>query len=72
MKISSLQSFQGLKRADTDSASIGEIIAVSGIPDITIGDTVCDKDYPEAMPFIDIDEPTISMYFLVNNSPFAG
>ncbi|NLB77265.1 MAG: translational GTPase TypA [Clostridiaceae bacterium] len=72
VKISSLQSFQGLKRADTDSASIGEIIAVSGIPDITIGDTVCDKDYPEAMPFIDIDEPTISMYFLVNNSPFAG
>ncbi len=72
VKISSLQSFQGLKRTDTDSASIGEIIAVSGIPDITIGDTICDKDYPEPMPFVDIDEPTISMYFLVNNSPFAG
>lgn len=72
VKISSLQSFQGLKRVDTESASIGEIIAVSGIPDITIGDTICDKDYPEAIPFVDIDEPTISMYFLVNNSPFAG
>jgi GTP-binding protein len=72
VKISSLQSFQGLKRADIDSASIGEIIAVSGIPDITIGDTICDKDHPEAIPFVDIDEPTISMYFLVNNSPFAG
>ncbi|NLE25583.1 MAG: translational GTPase TypA [Clostridiaceae bacterium] len=72
VKISTLQSFQGLKRVDTESASIGEIIAVSGIPDITIGDTICDKDYPEAIPFVDIDEPTISMYFLVNNSPFAG
>ncbi len=72
VKISSLQNFQGLKRVDTDSATIGEIIAVSGIPDITIGDTICDKDYPEAIPFVDIDKPTISMYFLVNNSPFAG
>ncbi len=72
VKISSLQSFKGLKRSDIDSASLGEIIAISGIPDITIGDTVCDKDNPEPIPFIDIDEPTISMYFLVNNSPFAG
>jgi len=72
VKISSLQNFRGLKRSDIDSASIGEIIAVSGIPDITIGDTICDKDHPEPVPFVDIDEPTISMYFLVNNSPFAG
>ncbi len=72
VKISSLQNFKGLKRSDIDSASVGEIIAVSGIPDITIGDTVCDKDNPEPLPFINIDEPTISMYFLVNNSPFAG
>ncbi|HHU89840.1 MAG TPA: translational GTPase TypA [Clostridiaceae bacterium] len=72
VKISSLQNFQGLKRVDVDSASVGEIIAVSGIPDITIGDTICDADYPEAIPFVEIDEPTISMYFLVNNSPFAG
>lgn len=72
VKISSLQNFRGLKRSDIDSASIGEIIAVSGISDITIGDTICDKDNPEPLPFVDIDEPTISMYFLVNNSPFAG
>ncbi|HHW23613.1 MAG TPA: translational GTPase TypA [Clostridiaceae bacterium] len=72
IKISSLQDFKGLKRSDIRSASVGEIIAVSGIPDITIGETVCDKDHPEPIPFVDIDEPTISMYFLVNNSPFAG
>lgn len=72
VKISSLQNFRGLKRSDIDSATLGEIIAVSGISDITIGETICDKDSPEPIPFIDIDEPTISMQFLVNNSPFAG
>lgn len=72
VKISSLQNFKGLKRSDIDSASFGEIIAVSGISDITIGETVCDKDTPEPIPFVDIDEPTISMFFMVNNSPFAG
>jgi GTP-binding protein len=72
VKISSLQSFRGLKRSDIESATIGEIIAVSGISDITIGETVCDKENPEAIPFVDIDEPTISMQFMVNNSPFAG
>ncbi len=72
VKVSSLQNFSGLKRSDTESATIGDIIAISGISDITIGDTICDKDFPEPIPFVDIDEPTISMYFLVNNSPFAG
>ncbi|MCX7773955.1 MAG: translational GTPase TypA [Clostridia bacterium] len=72
VKISSLQNFRGLKRSDIDSASIGEIIAVSGISDITIGETICDKEFPEPIPFVDIDEPTISMQFMVNNSPFAG
>ncbi len=72
VKISTLQNFKGLKRSDTESASVGEIIAVSGISDITIGETVCDKDYPEPIAFVDIDEPTISMFFMVNNSPFAG
>jgi GTP-binding protein len=72
VKISSLQTFKGLKRTDTESASIGEIIAVSGISDITIGETICDREFPEPIPFVDIDEPTISMYFMVNNSPFAG
>jgi len=72
VKVSSLQNFQGLKRTDIEMATIGDIIAVSGIPDITIGETVCDKDFPEPLPFVEIDEPTISMYFMVNNSPFAG
>jgi len=72
VKISSLQNFQGLKRTDIASASVGEIVAVSGISDITIGDTICDKDHPDPLPFVNIDEPTISMYFMVNNSPFAG
>jgi len=72
VKISSLQNFQGLKRTDIASASVGEIVAVSGISDITIGDTICDKDHPDTLPFVNIDEPTISMYFMVNNSPFAG
>lgn len=72
VKISSLQNFKGLKRSDIDSATIGEIIAVSGISDITIGETVCDRETPDPIPFVDIDEPTISMQFLVNNSPFAG
>ncbi len=72
VKISSLQNFRGLKRTDITSASVGEIIAVSGISDITIGETICDKERPEPIPFVDIDEPTISMQFSVNNSPFAG
>ncbi|NMA67314.1 MAG: translational GTPase TypA, partial [Clostridiaceae bacterium] len=72
VKLSSLQYFQGLKRTDITSASVGEIVAVSGITDITIGDTICDKTFPEPLPFVKIDEPTISMYFMVNNSPFAG
>ncbi|HOL84133.1 MAG TPA: translational GTPase TypA [Thermoclostridium caenicola] len=72
VKISTLQSFLGLKRINIESATIGDIVAVSGISDITIGETICSKDKPEPIPFVDIDEPTISMYFLVNNSPFAG
>jgi len=72
VKINVLQSFQGLKRIDVQEASIGEIICVSGIGDITIGETICDRECPEAIAFVDIDEPTISMQFMVNNSPFAG
>ena len=72
VKISTMQSFKGLKRTDIESATIGDIVAISGISDITIGETICDKDVPDPIPFVDIDEPTISMYFLVNNSPFAG
>jgi GTP-binding protein len=72
VKVSVLLTFSGLRRVDIQEATIGEIICVSGIPDITIGETLCDRDHPEAIPFVDIDEPTISMEFMVNNSPFAG
>lgn len=72
VRITTLQSFLGLKRMDVESATIGDIVAVSGISDITIGETICDRENPEPIPFVDIDEPTISMFFLVNNSPFAG
>ena len=72
VKVSVLQTFSGLRRVDIQEATIGEIICVSGIPDITIGETLCDRECPEAIAFVDIDEPTISMQFMVNNSPFAG
>ncbi len=72
IKVSKMYKFEGLKRTDTDEAMLGDIIAVSGVGDITIGETVCDVDNPDPLPFIDIDEPTISMTFSVNNSPFAG
>ncbi|KPU44947.1 GTP-binding protein TypA/BipA [Oxobacter pfennigii] len=72
VKISNLYVFSGLKRTNVDEAYLGDIIAVSGIEDINIGETLSDAQNPEALPFVDIDEPTISMTFSVNNSPFAG
>lgn len=72
VKISRLYKFSGLKRIDSQEASLGDIVSVSGVGDINIGETICDVDAPEPLPFIDIDEPTISMTFSVNNSPFAG
>lgn len=71
-KVVNLYGFTGLKRCEIEEAGIGEIIAISGIPDINIGETIADLQNPEALPFVDIDEPTISMTFLVNDSPFAG
>ncbi|MDD5602999.1 MAG: translational GTPase TypA [Eubacteriales bacterium] len=71
-KITKLYKFSGLKRVETDKAFVGDIVAVSGIAGITIGDTVCDVENQEALPFINIDEPTIAVVFSVNNSPFAG
>ena len=71
-KISKLYKFEGLKRVDSQEAGLGDIIAVSGVGDITIGETICDAGSPDPLPFVDIDEPTISMTFSVNNSPFAG
>ncbi len=71
-RIVKLLRFQGLGRQEVQSASIGEIVCVAGIPDINIGDTICDAANPEAIPFVNIDEPTIAMTFSVNDSPFAG
>lgn len=71
-KIGRLYTFEGLNRVETESAHFGDIIAVSGISDLNIGETACDPECVEALPFVKIDEPTISMMFMVNNSPFAG
>ncbi|MBR0413633.1 MAG: translational GTPase TypA [Clostridia bacterium] len=72
VKISKLYQFEGLKRVEVESASFGDLIAVSGIADLNIGETACDPDCVEALPFVKIDEPTIAMNFIVNDSPFAG
>ena len=72
VRLSKLYQFEGLKRVEVPSAQLGDIIAVSGIPEINIGETACDPACVEALPFVKIDEPTISMNFMVNNSPFAG
>lgn len=71
-KITKLYQFEGLKRVEAESAKLGDIVAVSGMTDLNIGETACDPACPEALPFVKIDEPTVSMMFMVNNSPFAG
>lgn len=71
-KVSYLYKFSGLKRVDSEKASAGDIIVLAGIPEINIGDTICSPDDPTPIPFVNIDEPTLSMNFSVNNSPFAG
>ena len=72
VKISKLYEFDGLKKIEVKEATIGSIVAISGISDISIGDTLCSPENPEAIPFQKISEPTISMDFVVNDSPFAG
>ena len=71
-RIGKLFQFEGLQRVEHESATVGDIVAVTGITDLNIGETACDPEHPEALPFVRIDEPTISMLFMVNNSPFAG
>ena len=71
-KISKLYQFEGLKRVEAEIARLGDIIAVSGITDLNIGQTACDTDNIDPLPFVKIDEPTVSMLFKVNDSPFAG
>ena len=72
VKITRMYQFEGLGRAECDSATVGDLVSVAGLSDINIGETVCDPEHIEPLPFIKIDEPTISMNFMVNNSPFAG
>ena len=71
-KITKMYQFEGLKRVESDRASVGDIIAISGLEKLNIGETVCDVDMPDPLPFVAIDEPTLSMMFMVNDSPFAG
>lgn len=72
VKISKLYEFEGLNKVEVKEAGIGSIVAISGIADIHIGDTLCSPENPEPIPFQKISEPTISMNFIVNDSPFAG
>lgn len=72
VKISKMYVFDGLKRVEVDKATVGEIVAVSGIADLHIGDTLCDLENPQPIPFQKIEEPTISMNFVVNDSPLVG
>ena len=72
VKVSKLYEFEGLKKIETKEAGIGSIVAISGITDIHIGDTLCSPENPVPIPFQKISEPTIAMHFLVNDSPLAG
>ena len=71
-RIAKVYTHMGLKKVEVEEATAGDIIEISGIPNIHIGDTICDFNNPEKIPFVDIDEPTVSMTFSVNNGPFAG
>ncbi len=71
-KVAKVYTHMGLKKVEVDEASAGDIIELAGLPNIHIGDTICDFNNPEKIPFVDIDEPTVSMTFSVNNGPFAG
>ena len=71
-RVLQLLGFLGLQRVDIDTANAGDIVAITGIENLRISDTLCDLQYPEALPPLTVDEPTVSMTFQVNNSPFAG
>ena len=71
-KVTNLFTYNGLKREETEEAGFGDIVALSGVADANIGETIADSESPEALPFVHIDEPTLSMNFMVNDSPFAG
>ena len=71
-KVAKVYTHMGLKKVEVEEAKAGDIIEISGLANIHIGDTICDFNNPEKIPFVDIDEPTVSMTFSVNNGPFAG
>ncbi|MDD2955586.1 MAG: translational GTPase TypA [Oscillospiraceae bacterium] len=71
-RISTIYQFEGLKRVPVESGTVGDIVCISGLEDITIGHTICAANCPEALPFVRISEPTVEMTFSVNDSPFAG
>jgi len=71
-KIISLMTFSGLNRVEAIEMKAGDIVAIAGIPDVTIGETIADPENPEALPLINVEEPTVKMTFMVNDSPFAG
>lgn len=72
LKVSKLQTYQGITYADIETADPGEIIILAGVEDVSIGDTICNFETPKALPRLTVDEPTISMKFMANQSPFAG
>lgn len=71
-KASKLYTFEGLSKKAAEEVGAGDVVAISGIADINIGETICDTNFPEALPFVKIDDPVLSMTFSVNDSPFAG
>ncbi len=71
-RVTKIYTFEGLKRVEVEQASVGDIIALAGMEDVDIGETIADAADPTALPFVAIEEPTLSMNFVVNNSPFAG
>jgi GTP-binding protein len=71
-RISKLFGFFGLKRIEIEEAIAGDIVAISGLEDLNVGDTICPQDHPDPLPILHIDEPTLQMTFVTNNSPFAG
>ena len=72
VKVTKLYQFEGLKRIEVKEAHLGDIVAVSGVTGLNIGETICDPEHIEPLPFVKIDDPTVSMLFMVNDSPFAG
>ena len=72
VRVTKIYTFEGLKRMETQTAKIGDIVAMAGLTDIAIGETVCATDCVEPLPVIEVDEPTLSVFFSVNNGPFAG